>query len=427
MDKEITIQKTVKFPRFINNSPCREDLFEGKSHENISNCICDILQNDESCRIIGIDGGWGSGKSNLVFLVAKQLRNYHFFIYDAWGHQEDLQRRSILEELTDDLINPDTQLLNSEKWETNLKHLLSKTREVEKKIIPKLSIGIIVTGLAFILTPILKIITENVSNLYLKGSIISIPILALLCLFICNLIKEVKIQKKTNKKRKIIKNASSRLFHIYQSGEKEETTYETISEDEPTVRKFRKWMKEISDDLENNKLVLVFDNMDRLPKAKVQELWSSIHTFFAETKYDNIRVIVPFDREHIKSAFKTEDVQTGNMCFGDDFINKTFNVVYRVSPPILSDWKKYFRLKWNEAFGENKVDSDDNYNNVIQIYDLLNKENTPRKIIAFINEFVSIKQTAGNIIPDKYIALFIIGKNTQEVLFFIAIQMLVRG
>ena len=113
----------------------------------------------------------------------------------------------------------------------------------------------------------------------------------------------------------------------------------------PFIHQDYELMKEISDDLENNKLVLVFDNMDRLPKAKVQELWSSIHTFFAETKYDNIRVIVPFDREHIKSAFKTEDVQTGNMCFGDDFINKTFNVVYRVSPPILSDWKKYFRLK----------------------------------------------------------------------------------
>jgi len=423
MEKEIKILKTVKFPHFIDNSPCGEDLFAGKSHENISKSISDVIQNDESCSIIGIDGGWGSGKSNLVELVKSQLKenDYHFFIYDAWGHQEDLQRRSILEELTDDLINNDKNLLNSEKWELNLKRLLAKTREVEKKTIPKLSIGIIVTGLAFILTPILKIVTENVNSIYLKGSIISIPILCLLGLFICNLIKEAKIQKKTKRKRKIIKNASSRLFHIYQSGQKEDTTYETISEDEPTVRKFRNWMKEISDDLGTNKLILVFDNMDRLPKAKVQELWSSIHTFFAETKYDNIRVIVPFDREHIKSAFKTEDGPTSNTCFGDDFINKTFNVVYRVSPPILSDWKKYFKLKWQEAFGE-EIDTDDNYNNVIQIYDLLNKDNTPRKIIAFINEFVSIHQISGNKIPDKYIALFIIGKNsislkaTEEIL-----------
>ena len=31
-------------------------------------------------------------------------------------------------------------------------------------------------------------------------------------------------------------------------------------------------------------MIIVFDNMDRLPNNKVQELWSSIHTFFAEKK-----------------------------------------------------------------------------------------------------------------------------------------------
>ena len=39
----------------------------------------------------------------------------------------------------------------------------------------------------------------------------------------------------------------------------------------------------------------------------------------------------------------------------EDFINKTFNVVYRVSPPIISDWKNYFALMWKHAFGEDAV------------------------------------------------------------------------
>lgn len=204
------------------------------------------------------------------------------------------------------------------------------------------------------------------------------------------------------------------MYFVYKDKQIENTTFETISEDEPTVRKFKNWMTEISTDLKDKKLVIVFDNMDRLPQIKVQELWSSIHVFFAETPYENISVIIPFDREHIKSAFKGEDFKNGdpseNKCFGNDFIDKTFNVVYRVSPPIMTDWKKYFKLKWNDAFGE-EISEQDNYNEVIQIYDLLNKDNTPRKIIAFINEFVSIKQIVGDKIPDKYIALFIIGKD----------------
>lgn len=57
-------------------------------------------------RIIGLEGKWGSGKSNVVENIKKHLdgEGYHTFTYDAWGHQEDLQRRSILETLTNDLI-----------------------------------------------------------------------------------------------------------------------------------------------------------------------------------------------------------------------------------------------------------------------------------------------------------------------------------
>jgi transposase len=128
-------------------------------------------------------------------------------------------------------------------------------------------------------------------------------------------------------------------------------------------------MSDISKDLEKKNLILVFDNMDRLPKKKVQELWSSIHVFFCEHSYTNIKVIVPFDREHIKLSF-SEDKDDKQ--YGDDFINKTFNVVYRVSPPILSDWKNYFTNQWKEAFGEE--DSLSTSKNVLQIFDLLSEE-----------------------------------------------------
>ena len=114
---------------------------------------------------------------------------------------------------------------------------------------------------------------------------------------------------------------------------------------------------------------------------------------------------------HIKNDFESENIKDQHsdqkiISYGNDFINKTFYLVYHVSPPILSGWKKYFIDKWKEAFGENEIPDD----SVIQIYDLLTKEQTPRKILAFINDFVSIKQIADEKILDKYIALFIIGK-----------------
>lgn len=398
------MELTNQYPRFISNSPCGLDLFEGKSQQKIANNICNVIKTEKSCNIIGIDGGWGSGKSNLVQQVENILKpeGYNFFIYDAWGHQEDLQRRSFLEELTEYLTDEQNKILVQKDWKDKLKKLLAKTKETESKRVPKLSIGIIVIALSILITPVFNSIAEKITDHYLSLLTLSIPLLLVTGLFAYYFFREK--EGTVNEK---LKKAFTSLFLEYQNKLEEETTYEMISEDEPSVRKFRDWMSEISNDLGKKKLILVFDNMDRLPQKKVQELWSSIHVFFCEHFYDNIKVIVPFDREHIKLAFKPEDVNDKNN-YGDDFINKTFNVVYRVSPPILSDWKSYFTTQWKDAFGEE--DSLSNSKNVLQIFDLLSEEITPRRIIAFINEFVSIKLTVKNSIPNNYIAIFILGK-----------------
>jgi len=397
------------YPKMLNNEPCGSDLFEGKSQDVTAEVISDVLRNNERCQIIGVDGGWGSGKSNLVEIVKSKLKDeknskFHFFIYDAWGHQEDdLQRRSILEELTENIKN--LSCFDSNKWETKKKELFAKKRVVETKSIPSLSLGVIFAGIAIILTPILTAIAEN---FYCPWNIIitSIPFFLIGFVFVLSCIKAPQ----RGFKEKII-NTLNRFFYLYNDRQTEEITSETISEEEPSVREFRNWMQDISNDLKGQKLILVFDNMDRLPKEKIQELWSSIHIFFADIEckkeLKNIHVIIPFDRLHIKSAFTLEDGKN----FGDDFINKTFDRIYRVSPPILSDWKNYFKLKWEEAFGLVQNEDKEEYKKVVQIFDLLSTEITPRKIIAFINNSVSIKQTLQYEIPYRYITLFILGRS----------------
>ena len=77
-------------------------------------------------------------------------------------------------------------------------------------------------------------------------------------------------QEKEGTLKEKLKKAFTRLFLEYQNKLEEETKYEMISEDEPSVRKFRIWMSEISKDLGKKNLILVFDNMDRLPQKKVQ-------------------------------------------------------------------------------------------------------------------------------------------------------------
>ena len=70
--------------------------------------------------------------------------------------------------------------------------------------------------------------------------------------------------------------------------------------------------------------------MDRLPSEKVKQLWSSINTFFAEKGYPRIWCIIPFDRNHLSSAFGSKDFEEN---VTSHFIEKTFPVVYQVPIP----------------------------------------------------------------------------------------------
>jgi hypothetical protein len=417
--------------KIISNDPCGKDLFEGKSHENIAKQISHVIENDVECKLIGIEGGWGSGKSNLIEIIESEINKelddgtpkpikYHFFTYDTWGHQEDIQRKAILEELTEEFIKVVQTPKLEEKWRLNLKMLLAKKKETETKSIPKLSYGVIVSILALLLIPILDPVKIIIEALWWEILISAIPLLLIGSVLVYHIHDIIKNGKKQDKGIcNILTLALSRLYMLYKTDKIDITLTEIVSETIPSSREFRKWIKDMSDDLENVMLIIVFDNMDRLPKDKVQELWSSINIFFAEGIKDantNIKVIIPFDRLHIRCAFQNNDLLHHSMkletsrTFGDDFINKTFDIVYRVPPIIMTDWKKYFRAKWNEAF-KVSISEDENYNKVTQIFDLLSENQSPREIIAFINEIVTIKQTLTDEIPDEYIALFFFGKD----------------
>lgn len=420
------IQNTsvAEYPKFISNSPCAEDLFEGKAHQKIAQNIANILENNRDCHIIGIEGEWGSGKSNLVKLVEKAIRQivleskskpkYHFFLYDAWGFQNDFQRRSILENLTVYLVDNE-KLLDSGKWNGKLLKLLSRKRNVGSKVVKELNalskIGSVTALLFPVYIAIYNLIPENWKKI--RFLYLAVIFIASLAFIIILQISDMKKYGQTISFANILHDLFYSFLDYTENKDNVEQAikYETIYESEPSSRDFKNWMQEIDKDLSNkHKLIIIFDNMDRLPAKKVQELWSAINSFFSEQIYDNIKVIIPFDRNHIRSAFKGENIEkicdpnSEDNFYGDDFIDKTFNIVFRVSPPTMTNWQKYFTDKWHEAFGTD-VDG-----SVLQIYDLLSKNQTPRKIIAFINEFVEIKLLFETSIPDKYIALFIFGK-----------------
>lgn len=391
--------------KFIKDTPLGEDLFEGKSQDNIANSIVTQLKNQGN-RTIGIDGEWGSGKSNLVKIVERKLpaNEFIFFEYDVWGHQQDLQRRTILEELVDFLLTRKI-LKNSSRWTKKVKELTGTLIETTTKSVPKVSLAILFSFLVLILLPTFSPLADFLQEKY---KIDKIWIL-LLPFFILVIIAIVSFIITWGKEKRFLASfpiTLANIVSVYKDEQTESSCAEFTHECNPSITDFSNFLREISLELRDKKLVFVFDNMDRLPEEKVRELWASIHILFADKEncgYGNVHAIIPFDRKHVQNTFHDDKGKS----FGDDYINKTFDIVYRVSPPILSDWKDFFGLKWQEAFDES-IENNDEFDRVLQAFDLLNKGLTPRSIIVFINELISMKMISQNSIPIRYIALFVL-------------------
>jgi len=398
---------------YIKNKPTGKDCFDGKSHEKISESIANHIDNEvTSMKVIGLEGEWGSGKSNIIEILKQQLKDTHYiYIYDSWGHQEDSQRRAFLEEMTEELIenklltdktefkNIDNKILKI-SWQEKIKYLLARKKETSKKTIPKLSLGLIVISLLIVLTPILALISnllgENTKDILIIKILFSssLLILSIVVFILYSIYKKIRYKEWAN---------LSSLFYLYKGKELENTTFEILSDLEPSVKEFKDWIKSISEGLIDKKLIIVYDNMDRLPPDKVKGIWSSIHTFFAEEEYEKIHIIIPFDRKHLQKAFDTDDETTQT----NEFINKTFSLIYRVTPPILTDWKKFFHTKFEEAFQNSE---NEELPLVLSIFDRLKERFTPRDMIVFINELVSYKKIWKDDIPLRYIAIFTLQK-----------------
>lgn len=395
--KQETAEKKLegqKYPCYLSNRPGGNDLFEGRSQEKLAQTIAshiieaDNLENRDFSRIIGLEGKWGSGKSNVIKILEDNCKNnnYTFFYFDAWGNQEDLQRRSILELLTQYLISknkltgkttmrmmkPDGQVYDNEcNWQEKLESLLSRKSYSRKITVPSLNNATKWFVLALIAMEFIVsyLDVDNTCRWWIDIIIALSPLLAFAAWMI------------------IARQSWSKMFAMYNTEGRSDTTSYVISEQEPSVHEFKQWMNEVSKGLkEGEKLVLVFDNMDRLTSEKVHQFWSLIQTFFADDGYENIWCIVPYDESHLASVFSDEENEDKSIKLLRRYLDKTFPVIFRVPEPIVADYKKIFEDLFRKAFGP-AIDND-SLLLISQCYRLANPVPNVREIISFINRNV---------------------------------------
>lgn len=62
--------------KLLTDNPATIDEFSGRPHERIASAIAELIAHNPGGRAIGLDGGWGSGKSTVVELITKMLEDH---------------------------------------------------------------------------------------------------------------------------------------------------------------------------------------------------------------------------------------------------------------------------------------------------------------------------------------------------------------
>lgn len=420
------IYNSEKHPIFLSNKPLGEDKFEGGAQQKTADNIINLIQQDYySPKVIGVEGDWGAGKSNLIELICSKVDEKYFtFVFDVWGNQEDLTRKSFLEQLVNQLI--DENCLKDRTYIEKIKDdLLAKKSKKKNEKTPIVRPFWLLMILSLLMYGFLSSLYSNIFkdidlisqiNFGVWKSVLFIyfvPVILFL-MSMCFVFGEYKSYKKLNPDKSFW-DIISYITYWFQGKEVVTTEREIHLEDEPSVYRFRDYFKKIEGEVSKSdrKLIIVFDNLDRLEKEKIKSLWSSIHTFFSETKDDlDSWVIIPYNKEELINHLndgKPEGTGIG-------FIEKSIPINFRITPPVVREWETFFNEKIAEAFGDIEINDDDKFL-LLKIFDnYYTKIIKPRQIINYINNIVSLylqweNELKSGQIKVYHLAIFVLAKD----------------
>lgn len=363
--------------RYITTWPSGEDLSEKKPQQAISDAIANhvIDYDDEHYdggslpRVIGVEGKWGCGKSNVIKILSNNDRlkeKYHVLEFDAWSYQEDDYRISLMEHITAQLKRLYPQRVND--IEKELRKALANYEYEETKFEPHVSgllIGVLIT-IAF--TSLFGFVLEKYPDTefyrYSRIVFIVIPwlILAIYAWF----------------KRKDIDDLLVLFENTIRNGGTTRTTYSRT----PSVSDLRRWLDNVSV-ICGTKLIVVIDNMDRLPNEKLKKLWSMIHVFANNEQMVNTWMVIPYDEQQLKKAI------------GDDYkqyIRKTMPITLSVGEPIVTDVRDVFDGLYKRAFGE----AETHISFIRSLFNYTYERYSIRDVVYFLNGMVAISRQFPN-------------------------------
>ncbi|WP_336353727.1 P-loop NTPase fold protein [Pseudomonas atacamensis] len=381
---------------FQSENPSERDAFKGESHDRVAQAIHEYISSGKNYRVIGLDGEFGSGKSSILQMLERKIKEKGsksvLWMFDCEQNYQGSIKSNFIELFTDKI----TELLKVNGKEEVIPQAL-KTRDIAlgrhfsytKDTRSHISVWAVLLIASGVLSP--TFIRDYLPQLrasaelpwwqhffYLTTSLAPVIILILAYFF--------NGKEQVGKKRW---NISSLL-----KGSSDDQITETIEiSKEVSPLDLKRALRNHLNAVKENHFIIVIDNLDRLPRDILRSVWSDLE-IFTSVSVTNLSVIVPFCSTKVSKYLNGDTEQSYD---SKDFIAKKFPVVFRTPPIITSGWKDAFRALWSETFGPASPDDADACSIILQRHSpMAGGLVTPRLQKRFINDIATtLLVTAG--------------------------------
>lgn len=307
--------------KFLKEKPLEtiEEISNSKfGHEEIASTLEKIAEKCPTPFTIGLFAKWGSGKSTIANSLKKKLfsKNVPVVLFDVWKHEGDALRRTFLKEIVKQLKSKDygsSFFSDDFKLNDRLERSVSTNSDTKlkinttilKQLLPWFVGALVVVGIACGILYKCQVL-DNVWN-FLKPFILLFGGVTTGGAFIIWLLKQ-----------------SVYFFSA------ETTSFGVDKFEDP--HEFEEEFANILKALQHPRIVIVFDNLDRVTHDKVVEVLSTIKTFLEprdlEDDKKEVVFLVPCDARSIKHHLANLYGSTDKFTFdSDEFLRKFFSTI----------------------------------------------------------------------------------------------------
>jgi parvulin-like peptidyl-prolyl isomerase len=384
--------------KFIKEEPAKEDLFKGQAHTLVSKNVYDSIKTDE-VYVVGLEGDLGSGKSSILNNVISLSNDddntsTHFVEFDTELYHNNNVNKALVNILYDEL--KEVPELKSGENAAKLKNIkdraLGNIVDYKRTVTSNLSWWMVTFVIASLCS--IEMISDGVKAIGQTWSALSLGnvsfsrsnFLQISFMFspvLWWVIWGIKRHQHKDNKDKI----PPKFVDIFkrQVPERIDEVLEVPNEVGSYELKnaLNEFVAVIPD---NTVIILVIDNLDRVPEHSLPQVWSDLEVF-TQIKNNKFKLIIPHSTKHVARAISESD----NHVEGMEFISKRIPIKHRVPPLLQSDWRGVLKI-YSEA--AELTLSDEQIliiSNIIQLWlpeGML--QITPRYLKRQINEIVSI-------------------------------------